>query len=136
MKRSQKIPLKHFGRSVKNYEEALNFRVSLNEETKSNLKLLKGAMLRLCAIKTFMTKRIPVERGPYRSRHQGCSMEKGVLRKETLSQVFFCEFCEISKSTFLTEHLWTTASVHISIHVNITNSSPCKCNALLYLQLH
>ena len=26
-------------------------------------------------------------------------------------QVFSCEFCEISKNIFLTEHLWTTASV-------------------------
>ena len=32
------------------------------------------------------------------------------IKKETLAQVFFCEFCEISKSTFFTEHLWTTAS--------------------------
>ena len=25
--------------------------------------------------------------------------------------MFFCEFCEIFKNTFFTEHLWTTASV-------------------------
>ena len=25
-------------------------------------------------------------------------------------QVFSCEFCEISKNTFFTEHLWTSAS--------------------------
>ena len=25
--------------------------------------------------------------------------------------MIFCEFCEISKNTFLTEHLWATASV-------------------------
>ena len=31
------------------------------------------------------------------------------LEKETLEQVFSCEFCEISKSTFFTEHLLTTA---------------------------
>ena len=31
--------------------------------------------------------------------------------KETLPQVFSCEFCEISKNTFFKEHLWTTASV-------------------------
>ena len=29
-----------------------------------------------------------------------------VIKKETLAQVFFCEFCEISKNTFFTEHLW------------------------------
>ena len=74
----------------------------------------------------------------YRSSHQRCSVKKGVLRdfakstgkhlcqglffnkgpqacnfikKETLTQVFSCEFCEISKNIFFTEHLRTTASV-------------------------
>ena len=32
------------------------------------------------------------------------------IKKETLAQVFACEFCEISKNTFFAEHLWTTAS--------------------------
>ena len=32
------------------------------------------------------------------------------IKKETLAQVFSCEFCEMSKNTFLTEHHWTTAS--------------------------
>ena len=47
-------------------------------------------------------------------------MKKGVLRKpeacnfikkETLAQVFSCEFCKISKNTFSTESLRKTASV-------------------------
>ena len=69
----------------------------------------------------------------YRSSHWRCSVRKGVLRnfakftgkhlcqsllfnnvpgpcnfikKETLAQVFSCEFCEISKNTFFTEHIW------------------------------
>ena len=72
----------------------------------------------------------------YRNSHQRCSVKKVVLRnftkftgkhlcqslsfncrpqanfikKETLAQVFSCEFCKISKNTFFTEHLWTTAS--------------------------
>ena len=33
------------------------------------------------------------------------------IKKETLAQVFSCEICEISKNTFLTEHLRVTASV-------------------------
>ena len=66
---------------------------------------------------------------------QGCSVRKGVLgnfskltgkhlyrslffrpqtcnfvKKETLTQVFSCEFSEISKNTLFTEHLWATAS--------------------------
>ena len=32
------------------------------------------------------------------------------IRKETLGQVFSCEFCEISKNTFSIEHLRATAS--------------------------
>ena len=72
----------------------------------------------------------------YRSSHQKCSVRKGVLRnfpkftgnhlcqslffnkvagdgagkKENLAQVFSCEFFEISKNTFFTEHVWATAS--------------------------
>ena len=33
-----------------------------------------------------------------------------VIKKETLAQVFFCEFCKISQNTFFSEHLCTTAS--------------------------
>ena len=36
---------------------------------------------------------------------QRCSVKK-VLKKETLAQVFSCEFCEISKNNFFIEHLW------------------------------
>ena len=28
------------------------------------------------------------------------------IKKETLAQVFSCEFCEIFKNTFFIEHLW------------------------------
>ena len=62
-----------------------------------------------------------------RSSHQKCSMKKGILRnftkftgkhlcqsfffkKEALTQMFSCEFCEICKSTFFTEQFWATAS--------------------------
>ena len=34
----------------------------------------------------------------------------GLIKKETLAQVFSCEFCEISKNTFFTDRLWTSAS--------------------------
>ena len=30
------------------------------------------------------------------------------IKKETLAQVFSCEFYEISKKIFFAEHLWTT----------------------------
>ena len=34
-----------------------------------------------------------------------------LLKKEALAKLFSCEFYEIYKNPFLTEHLWTTASV-------------------------
>ena len=100
-----------------------HFLVNKNSRLKSSL--LVGIMKRI----------------KYRSSHQRCSVKKGVLRKltkftgkhlcqshflnkvtairpetllkkETLTQVFSCEFCIISKNTFFTEHLWTTA-LHI-----------------------
>ena len=43
------------------------------------------------------------------------------IKKETLAQVFSCEFCEISKNTFFIEHFWTTASklmITSSFHYN------------------
>ena len=33
------------------------------------------------------------------------------IKKETLAQVFSCEFCEISKNTFFKEHVSATASL-------------------------
>ena len=38
-------------------------------------------------------------------------MQIQLLKRETVKQVFSCEFCEFSKNTFFTEHLWATASV-------------------------
>ena len=32
------------------------------------------------------------------------------IKKETLTQMFSCEFCEISTNAFITEHLGLTAS--------------------------
>ena len=48
--------------------------------------------------------------------HQGLFFNKvaggacNFIKKETQAQVFSCEFCEIFKNTFLTDHLWITAS--------------------------
>ena len=44
------------------------------------------------------------------SQPQACNF----IKKEALAQVFFCEFCGISKNSFFTEHLWATASVKFS----------------------
>ena len=37
-------------------------------------------------------------------------MSCNFIKKESLAHVFFCEFYEISKNAFFTEHLLTTAS--------------------------
>ena len=42
--------------------------------------------------------------------------------KETLVQAFSCEFSEISKNTFSTEHLQTTASVAICFYTFLYTS--------------
>ena len=34
------------------------------------------------------------------------------IKKKTLAEIFFCEYCEISKNALFTEHLWSTASVY------------------------
>ena len=33
------------------------------------------------------------------------------MKKETVAQVFSCEFCEIFKNTYLKEHMRTAASI-------------------------
>ena len=50
-----------------------------------------------------------------RSSHWRFSIKKrpetcNFIKNETLAQVFSCEFRKIFMITFLTEHLWTTAS--------------------------
>ena len=49
-------------------------------------------------------------------------------KKETLAQLFSCEFCEISKNTFFIEHLRVTASgamvlnIPQDAHISLTTS--------------
>ena len=48
----------------------------------------------------------------YRSSH------RNFVKKEALAQVFSCEFCEISKNIFFTEHLATASEIHQVIHLS------------------
>ena len=41
------------------------------------------------------------------------------VKKEILAEAFSCEFCQISKNTFFTEHLWTIASIYMGWHCNL-----------------
>ena len=47
------------------------------------------------------------------SQKSTCARVSFFIKKETLAQVFPCEFCKISKNTIFTQHLWTTASIHL-----------------------
>ena len=61
----------------------------------------------------------------HRSSHRRCYVRESVflsavfstacnfIKKETLAQVFSCQFCEIFKNTYFIEHLWMAASVNI-----------------------
>ena len=45
-------------------------------------------------------------------------LQVNFIKKETLAQVFSCEFCKITKDTFFVEHLRTTASISRDIENN------------------
>ena len=42
-----------------------------------------------------------------------CSVKKVFLKISHLAQIFACEFCEIFKNTFFTEHLRTTVIIRV-----------------------
>ena len=96
-----------------------------------------------------------------RSGHRRCSVRKGVLRnfakftgkylcqslflnkvaglrpailfkKETLAQVFSCEFCKISKNTFFTEHLLAAASGKYFFLIQFTTNTFYLYDLYLY----
>ena len=54
-------------------------------------------------------------------------------KKETQTQVFSCEFCEIFKNTFFVEHLRTAASNHcqlIFVNIHFFSSEMPKCSQI------
>ena len=57
-------------------------------------------------------------------RPQACNF----IKRESLAEVFSCEFCEISMNTFFTEHLWTTATAlwHKVLHIKCTSYTSKK----------
>ena len=98
-----------------------------------------------------------------RSRYRRCSIKKPVLKnfsiftgkhvlglflikfkawrvKETATQVFFCEFCEIFKNSFFEEHLRTAASINARCQMFNTEKIPfesynlyCACFIHVFL---
>ena len=57
-----------------------------------------------------MKKRVTKFTGKHLSQSLFFNLVCNFIKKESLAQVLSCKFCEISKNTFFTEHLWTTAS--------------------------
>ena len=70
-------------------------------------------------IRTFFTYLLKVSNADNKITSEACNF----IKKETLAQVFSCEFCEISRNTFFTEHLWATVS--ISRHKMISLCTYC-----------
>ena len=61
-----------------------------------------------------------ISKGIHRSSRSGVFCKKGVtcnfIKKETLAQVFSCEFCEIFKNTFFDRTPLVAASEYILLH--------------------
>ena len=83
------------------------------------LKILQNSQENICAKVSFLIQCC---------RNQACNF----IKKETLAQVFSCEFCEIFKIIFFTKHLWTTVSAwhycklynHHWTNKNLKNEKP------------
>ena len=58
----------------------------------------------------FSVRKVVRNFGKFTGKHLRQSLFFNSCKKETLTQVFCCEFCEISVNTFFAEYLWTTAS--------------------------
>ena len=55
------------------------------------------------------------------------------MKKETLAQAFSCEFCEISKNTFFTEHVrWLILTLVDSEDLPSLNSSLSEIKVLIF----
>ena len=69
----------------------------------------RGVLWKRCSYKFHkILRRTPVPKSLFliKLQAQACNF----IKKETVAEEFSCEFCEISRSTFFTENVWTTAS--------------------------
>ena len=57
-------------------------------------------------------------------------LQKKFIKKESLAQVFSCEFCEISKKTYFIEQLLTTASGMRGTAVSEAYSEPSQISKM------
>ena len=79
-----------------------------------NLKISSKSSHRRCSVKTGVLGNIEKFTGKHLCQSLFFNKVAGqafnFVKKEALAQEFSCEFFEISKNTFFTEHLRTTAS--------------------------
>ena len=80
------------------------------EKVKVFLEISQNSQENTCAMAAFLIKL------------QASGLRPKALLKKTLAQVFSCEFREISKNNFFTEHLWATASKIINVTKSIINT--------------
>ena len=64
------------------------------------------------------------------------------FKKETLAQVFSCEFCQIFKNTFFTEHIWWlllpvpwNELTYFFLHSWVSNSCPSTFYCFFFLKV-
>ena len=57
------------------------------------------------------------------------------IKYEALAQVLYSEFCEVSKNTFFTEDLWTTASKFVTEMLIFRSSRSHSDNKVAYILL-
>ena len=88
--------------------------------SRKSLKVVSATFLLLCfvCLKEYLLKQPPEVFCKKRCSQKCCKIHRktqaqacNFIKKESLAQVFSCEFCEISKNTFFTEHVRTTASL-------------------------
>ena len=89
-------------------------------ETLNVKRNLEGSH-RMCSVKEFTGKQL-------------CQSLKACyfIKQEALAQVFFCEFCEISKSNFSTEHILTAASRNPIFSLDCWSNRWIKCLTACY----
>ena len=72
---------------------------------------LTEAVIQTCSEKKLFLKNSQIHRKTlvpeslFKIKLQALGLRPATLLKKTLTQVFFCEFCEIFKNNFFTEHL-------------------------------
>ena len=93
-------------------ESSSNFYIRINDsliwlKTLSKALSIPEAVIQRCSVKRFLEI-------SQNSQENTCAEACNFIKKETLAQVFSCEFCKISKNTFFIEHLWRLLLVLVS----------------------